>query len=141
MKSHFSIIEAIKSVKQNYRPTDEILALLNDFRLMLNDCIRIGLKENVTSTKSLSLKAYHQLSAYDLPTCYRLTAISRAAGILRNLRRELKRNPNTMVPYASRLGLTDCYGFRIFGLLLRLPIRKSEYVFINLNNHTLNAIS
>ncbi len=141
MKTRFPIIEAIKSVKQKYRPTSEILALLNDFRLMTNDCIRIGLKENVTSTKSLSLKAYHQLSAYNIPTCYRLTAISKAAGILRNYRRELKRNPNTKVPYVSRLTLTDCYGFRIFGRLLRLPISKREYVFIIFNNYALNAIS
>jgi hypothetical protein len=40
--------------------------LLEQFRQMLNDCIRIGLTENVTSLKSLSLKAYRQLSGYDV---------------------------------------------------------------------------
>ena len=79
-------MRAVKAVRQNYRPTDELLSLLEDFRCMVNDCVRIGLKENVTSMKSLSMKAYHQLSAYDAPTRYRLTAISRAAGILRNYR-------------------------------------------------------
>ena len=72
-------LHAVKTVRQNYRPTEEILSLLEDFRCMVNDCIRIGLRENLTSMKSLSMKAYHQLSAYVVPTCYRLTAISRAA--------------------------------------------------------------
>jgi hypothetical protein len=37
---------------------------------MLNDCIRIGLAENVTSLKSLSLKAYKRLSRYDVASYY-----------------------------------------------------------------------
>lgn len=74
----------VKSVKQNYNPSEKMLDLLNDFRLMVNDCIRIGLKENVTSLKSLSLKAYHQLSNYQVPSYYRLCAISAAAGMLKN---------------------------------------------------------
>ena len=108
---------------------------------MVNDCVRIGLKENLTSMKSLSMKAYHQLSAYDAPTYYRLTAISRAAGILRNYRKELKRNRSARVPYVTRLSLTDCYGFRVIHRLVRLPVRKGEYVFIVLNDHTLRTIS
>ncbi len=134
-------LQAVKAVKQNYRPTEEILSLLEDFRCMVNDCVRIGLRENLTSMKSLSMKAYHQLSAYDVPTCYRLTAISRAAGILRNYRKEVKRNRSARVPYVTRLSLTDCYGFRIIHRLVRLPIRKREYVFIVLNDHTLRTIS
>src|SRR2546422_3949630 len=134
-------LQAVKAVRQNYRPTEEILSLLKDFRCMVNDCVRVGLKENLTSMKSLSVKAYHQLSAYDVPTCYRLTAISRAAGILRNYRRELKRSRSPRVPYVTRLSLTDCYGFRVIHRLMRLPIRRGEYAFIVLNDHTLRTIS
>jgi putative transposase len=134
-------LQAVKAVRQNYRATEETLPLLEDFRCMVNDCIRIGLRENVTSMKSLCMKAYHQLSAYDIPTCYRLTAISRASGILRNYRKELKRNRGARVPYVTRLALTDCYGFRVIHRLLRLPIRRGEYAFIILNDHTLHAIS
>ena len=107
---------------------------------MVNDCVRIGLRENVTSMKSLCMKAYHQLSAYDIPTCYRLTAISRAAGILRNYRREVKKNRSARVPYITRLSLTDCYGFRVIQRLVRVPIRRGEYVFIVLNDHMLRTI-
>src|SRR2546428_4625678 len=108
---------------------------------MVNDCVRIGLRENVTSMKSLSTKAYHQLSVYDVPTRYRLTAISRAAGILRNYRKELKRGRTARVPCVTRLSLTDCYGFRLIHRLVRLPVRKGEYVFIVINDHTLRSIS
>src|SRR6267143_5269577 len=134
-------MQAVKAVMHNYRPTEEILSLLEDFRCMVNDCVRIGLKENLTSMKSLSMKAYHQLSAYDVPTCHRLTAISRAAGILRNYRRELKRNRSTRVPYVTRLSLTDCYGFRVIHRLVRVPVRRGEYAFIVLNDHTFRTIS
>src|SRR2546422_7700409 len=134
-------LQAVKAVRQNYRPTEEILSLLEDFRFMGNDCVRIGLKENLTSMKSLSMKAYHQLSAYDVPTCYRLTAISRAAGILRNYRKELKRNRSARVPSVTRLSLTDCYGFRVVHRLVRVPVRRGEYIFIVLNDHTLRSIS
>jgi hypothetical protein len=44
MMSISSDVRVIKSVKQNYQPTPEILTLLEDFRLMVNDCIRIALK-------------------------------------------------------------------------------------------------
>src|SRR3989442_6726374 len=133
-------LQAVKAVRQNYRPTEEILSLLEDFRCMVNDCVRIGLRENVTSIKSLSVKAYHQLSAYDVPTCYRLTAISRAAGILRNYRRELKRGRSARVPYVTRPSLTDCYGFRVIHRLVRVPVKKGEYAFIVLNDHTLHTL-
>jgi putative transposase len=116
---------------------------------MVNDCIRIGLEreaegggEIITSVRKLSLACYHhQLAVYDLPTYYRLTAISKATGILRNHRREKRDNPNAKRPYAHKLVLTDSYGLRIFGRLLRLPFRKLEYVFIVLNDHVLKTIS
>ncbi len=128
-------------MRQNYRPTEEILSLLEDFRCMVNDCVRIGLWENLTSMKSLCMKAYHQLSAYHVPTCYRLTAISRAPGMLRNHRRELKRGRSARVPYVTRPSLTDCYGFRVIHRLVRVPVKKGEYVFIVLNDRTLRTIS
>src|SRR3989449_4332737 len=46
-------LQAVKAVRQNYHPTEEVLSLLEDFRCMVNDCVRIGLRENLTSMKSL----------------------------------------------------------------------------------------
>ncbi len=129
-------MQVVKAVRQNYKPTLELLNLLDEFRKMVNDCIRIGLTENVTSLKSLSLKAYHQLYRYKVPTCYRLTAISKATGILRNYRKTLRKQPYAKKPYATKMMLTDCYSFKIKDGTLRLSLGNKNYVFIPLNNYT-----
>lgn len=134
-------MRVVKTIKQSYQPSDETLALLNDFRCMVNDCIRIGIKENITSMKQLSLKTYHTLKTYDISTRYRLTAISSASGMLRNYRKSLRKNPNTKTPYATKLRLIDCYGFRIQGKRVRLTLRDHEYIYIVLDNHTLQVLS
>lgn len=111
---------------------------------MVNDSIRVGLqKENqeiFTSMRKLCSVCYHHLAVYNLPTCYRLTAISKAAGILKDHRRQKAISRNAHRPYANKLGLTDCYGFRIFGRLLRIPYRSGEYLFIVLNDHTVETL-
>ncbi len=134
-------MQAIKAVQQNYAPTDDALALLEQFRLMLNDCIRIGLAANVTSLKALALNAYKQLGAYNVPSYYKLCAISAATGILRNHRRAQRKGENPKAPYARRLRLTTCYGFKIRDRQLLLPLRPRESIVIPLNQHTLSAIS
>jgi len=106
-------VRVFKSVWQHYTPTPETAWLLEQFRQMLNDCIRIGLAENVTSLKSLSLKAYRQLSGYDLASYHKLCAISATTGILRNYRKAKRKNPHVKEPYARRPRLTTCYGFKV----------------------------
>jgi putative transposase len=134
-------VRTVKAVSQNYNPNSEILILLEDFRKMLNDCIRIGLAENVTSKQSLTKKAYPQLAKYKIPTYYRLTAISKAVGILSNYRKIIKKHPDAKKPYATKQMLTDCYGFRIMGNNLRLVIQGNKGVYIPLNKHTRAVIS
>lgn len=133
-------MQVVKSVKQNFVPSPEMLILLDEFRKAVNDCIRIGLDENATSLKSLSKKAYHQLDRYNMPTKYRLTAISKATGILRNHRKILRKHPKTEKPYATKMMLVDCYAFKIINEKLRLPISNREYAFIPLNSYVLRSI-
>jgi hypothetical protein len=90
--------------------------------------------------RRLSLASYHALAHYPVATCYRLTAISRAAGILRTYRKALRKNNPTKRPFAAKLMLTDCYGFRTQGRKLRLTIGTRVYAYIELNPHTLAAI-
>ena len=115
--------------------------MLEQFRQMLNDCIRIGLAENTTSLKSLSLKAYKQLSRYDVASYHKLCAISAATGILRNYRKAKRKNPQAKEPYARRPRLTTCYGFKIRDGELSLPIHAKEHVWISLNQHVQTAIN
>jgi putative transposase len=90
--------------------------------------------------KALSKKAYHDLAEYDVATYYRLTAISKAAGILRNYRQAPRKRRAVKQPYAGKLMLTDSYGFRIINGEPRLPIRAREYVYVPLNAYVLRSI-
>jgi putative transposase len=107
---------------------------------MVNHCIRIGTAKNVSSLRALSLQSYGQLSEYDAMSYYKLCAISAAAGILRNYRKAKRRNPYAKQPYAHKLRLTTCYGFKIRGVTLLLPLRPRETIRIPLNSHVRETI-
>jgi putative transposase len=136
-------MRAVKAVQQHYTPGPEILRMLEQFRQMLNDCVRIGLAENVTSLRALSKKTYHQLVTYDAMSYYKLCAISKATGILRNYRKARNKNPEAREPYARRPQLTTCYGFKIRtkrGALL-LPFKPKQPLPISLNAYVLRVLS
>ena len=56
------IVLAVKSVWQYYVPTYDVLQLLDKFRAMVNESIWIGLANDVSSLRRLSLLSYNQLS-------------------------------------------------------------------------------
>jgi len=118
-----------------------VLWLLEQFRQMMNECIRIGLRENVTSMKSLSCRAYRELKGYDVPSCYRLCAISAATGILRNYRKAKRDGKRVKEPYAHRLRLTTCYRFKIEGGELMLPLRAGEHITFPLSTHVQETVN
>ena len=128
-------MRAVKTVQQHYTLNPEILRMLDEFRQMMNTCVRIGLAENVTSLKALSLKAYKQLTTYDAMSYYKLCAISSATGILRNYRRAARQGKNPTTPYVRRLRLTTCYGFKIKDGCLLLPYHPREALRIPLTPH------
>ena len=107
-------------MKQRFQPGQRILGLMESFRLMMNDCIRIGLAEDKTSLKSLSLACYPKLKGYDLPSVYRLCAISKASGILKHYRK-ISKTHHVRDPYCTRLTLTTCYGLKLEAGNLRMP--------------------
>jgi putative transposase len=136
-------MRAAKAIQQRYRISPEILWMLDEFRQMLNDCVQIGVAENMTSLKSLSTKAYGQLAAYDVMSYYKACAISKAAGILRNYRKTRRKNPETREPYARRPQLTTCYGFKVRPKerTLLLPFKLNQPLPIPLNTHTLRVLA
>lgn len=136
----------IKAVRQNYRPSQEILKLLDGFRQMVNDCLRVGLKfeeENhaTPSMKRLSMLCYGQLKRYNVYSAYRLTAISRAAGILSARRKSIKRGYHTRTPYATTPFLVSCYGVKIEDCCLLVHLGSNMFNSIPLNRHTLKILS
>ena len=110
---------AKKSVKQRFDPDERVLQLIETFRRMTNECIRIGLAEGKTSLKSLSIASYPKLKTYDVSSAYKLCAISKAIGIL-NRYRKLSREHHVKEPYCSRKSLTTCYGVRVNDGKLRM---------------------
>jgi len=111
------------------------------FRRMVNESIRIGIANNVSSLRRLSLLSYNQLAQYDSPSCYKLCAISRAAGILASRKKSLRRGFPTREPYAVRQQLISCYSFKTKKGGLEIPIAKGKRLSIPLTKHTIGIIS
>jgi putative transposase len=132
---------AMKSVKQKFQPTPEILKMMETFRQMVNDCIRIGLENNVSTMKKLCNLAYKQLAPYGIMSYYKLCAISHAAGILANRKKSIKRNLRPRQPYATKPVLVSCYGFKIIDGILKVPLGNRLYFDIQLNSFTNNILS
>src|SRR5205807_10578643 len=132
---------AVKSVWQHYAPAGEVLRLLELFRRMVNESLRIGIANSALSLRSLSLLSYNQLAQYDSPSYYKLCAISRAAGILASRKKSLKRGLPTRTPYAVRQQLVSCYGFKVKHRELEIPVSREKRLSIPLTKHLLDAIS
>jgi len=108
---------------------------------MVNQSIRIGLANNVSSLRKLSLLSYNQLASYDIPSYYKLCAISRATGILAARKKSIRRGFPTRTPYTFRPQLVSCYGFKIENGQLQIPIRRGKHFHIPLTGHTRDVIS
>jgi putative transposase len=91
--------------------------------------------------KSISLKAYGQLTRYETPSYYKLCAISKAAGILRNYKKAFRKKGHAKYPHARRLQLVTCYGFKIKNGEVLLPLSNGLSISIPLNPHTISTIS
>src|SRR5437870_1259818 len=111
------------------------------FRKMINDCIRIGLNNNISTMEKLCRLAYPQLAKYDIISYYKLCAISHAAGILNNRKKSLQRGHKPRHPYTRQLFLISCYRFKIVNGVLKVPIGNRQYFDILLNNYVKNILS
>src|SRR6267143_4663942 len=64
----FSTLLAFKSVWQYYVPARDVLGLLDGFRRMVNESLRIGIANDASSLRRLALLSYNQLAHYDSPS-------------------------------------------------------------------------
>jgi putative transposase len=116
---------------------------MNEFRSMVNDLIMIGLETNASSLKRLSLFAYSTMKRDypSVPSYYRLTAISKAAGILSSRKKSQRRGNVVKEPYLKKPLLVSCYHFRIKDNSLSFRIyKKGKIVRIPLTSHTIQTI-
>ncbi len=140
------IVLVKKSVIQRFNPSQTILSLMETFRQMVSDCIRIGLEyeeknHSTPSMKKLSLLCYHELARYGGLSQYRLTAISKATGILTARKKSIMHGFPTKSPYLSRGLLVSCYGIKIKNDRLIVPLAPHVHEPILLNSRTLRALS
>jgi hypothetical protein len=56
----------VRSIKQSCTLDENILALLDTFRQMTNDCIKIGLEYNASTLKRLCKLCYPALAKYHI---------------------------------------------------------------------------
>src|SRR5438093_10532721 len=122
---------AVKSVWQYYVPSSDVLRLVELFRRMVNDSLRIGVANDVSSLRKLSLLSYNQLAQYDSPSYYKLCAISRAEGILAARKKSVRRGFSPRTPYAVRKQLVSCYGFKIENGLSEIPVARGRRLAIS----------
>src|SRR5436853_4251364 len=135
------VMLAFKSVWQYYVPSSDVLRLLDVLRRMANESVRIGVANDVSSLRKLSLLSYNQLARYDSPSYYKLCAISRAAGILAARKKSIRRGFPAKTPYAVRPVLISCYGFKIRNGFLEIPVARGRRCSIPLTKHTVEIIS
>src|SRR2546422_1649536 len=114
--------------------------LLEVFRGMVNESLRICIANGASSLRKLSLLSYNQLAQYDSPSYYKLCAISRAAGILAARKKSIRRGFTTRTPYTFRQQLVSCYGFKIRNGALEFPVSRGKRFSIPLTKHTLKII-
>ena len=133
---------AIQSVKQHYTITDrKVLNFLETFRYMVNHSIRIGLQNDCTTMKRLCMLSYHELEQYDIPSYYKLCAISKAAGILASRKKSIRRGYSVKSPYMKKPILVSCYGFKYQDGIMKVPLGERNYLDISLNHYCKKILS
>jgi putative transposase len=140
-KQQLPAVGVIKSVKQQFKPPQEISQKMETSRQMVNDCIKIGLDNDISTMKKLSSLVYKQLASYNIISYYKLCAISHASGILANRKKSIKRGMNSRQPYATKPLLVSCYGFKIVDGRLKVPLGSRQYFDIPLNNYVCRILS
>ena len=131
---------AVKSIKQSFSANQDLQQLMKTFKDMVNCCIRIGLDNNCSTLKRLSLLSYHELEQYDVLSYYKLNAISQACGRLAQMKRDIRKGMRPKSPYVRKPYLVSCYGFKINGTLLSIPVSKRNYANVLLNDHTISKL-
>jgi putative transposase len=121
-------IRAIKSVKFKYKAGSSIHELLETFRAMVNDAIRICLDENIQGRLKLRDRIYKQYqNKYGVVSCYPYSVAEVAWSIVRKHKRWNRR------PCANRLMIKmDVQNYSLNHTILSLPYKRRERILLQL---------
>lgn len=131
----------VKAVKQPYQPTAELLRMMETFRQMVNDCIRIGLAHDISARIKLTKLCYHELERYNIYSTYKICAISHAAGILANRKTSIRRGFEPRQPYTKRPLLATYTRFKIVDSVLKVPLGNRRYFDVPLNSYVKSILA
>jgi putative transposase len=122
--SRKTTISATKTACFRYSAPDALLSLLEDFRCMCNDAVRIAVSSKPSNRFKLINLAYPRLKGYGLHTHYILSACEVAFSAYKNKKRK-------DFPYIERIFLKlDNQSYRLDHLLLRIPTTPRKYIFL-----------
>ncbi|MGA2875181.1 MAG: transposase [Nitrososphaerales archaeon] len=138
-------MRVLESVIQPFVADEKLSSMMDTFRTMLNDCIRIGLAENTTSFMSLRYACYQKLKDYEIASAYKNNAISRANGILSSYRKLLKKGRKIKTPYCWKPVLTTCFSFNFkedsIILPSKLKIPLNDYVLKKIRDSNIRSVT
>jgi putative transposase len=114
---------------------------MEEFRCMVNETIRIGIKRDITSKLRLRNELYHKFKN-GFHTSYISMAVFKAHALLKSYRKALKKNPYTRQPYVwKNFLIVDSYYYKIFYDHIQIPTRSHEFVVIPLNRYVSKVLS
>jgi putative transposase len=116
------------------------MSLMRQYQQMTNEALRIGLENGATSLRRLSSLAYGRFKDSNVPSGYKLCAISKAAGILAARKKSINRGYPTKNPRLNRPMLVSCYNFKLLDSKLRISLGNRKFQFIDLNKHTMRVL-
>ena len=119
-------VKVVKAVKFAYEPTPELLSLMDTFRLMVNEAIRVGENEGVTSKYGIQKLVYGDFKKYSLHSHYTHGACECASSLLKNKKR--KKKPYVWKPLLK----LDNQIFRLEDDTLRIPVKPRQFIHIPL---------
>lgn len=126
-------MKAVEALRFRYKTSPELASLFEDFRLMVNDAIRIALRheqltgERVRSRFDLITLSYPRLKEYGLHSHYILGACELAYSAYKNKNRK-------STPYVRRAFLKlDSWAYRLDYLLFRIPTAARKFIHLTLD--------
>jgi len=121
-------VRAVKSVRFAYRRTPLSTELLETFRAMVNDAIRVCLNENIRGRLRLRDRIYKEFQEkYRVVSCYPYSVAEVAWSVVRKHRKWNRK------PLARKLMMKlDALNFSLNHSIISIPFRKGERILIPL---------
>ncbi|MGI0062021.1 MAG: RNA-guided endonuclease InsQ/TnpB family protein [Nitrosotalea sp.] len=133
-------MKVTKSIIQSHS-CNALSDLMNEFRHMINEAIRVGIQKNITSKLTLRNELYTRFKN-GFHTSYINMAVFKAHALLKNYRKRLKKYQNTKRPYVKKPFLiADSQYYKIIHNHIQISTKPREFIVIPLNPYVASTIS